>query len=176
MKFLYFTLILFFALLIVKSYDSEDRIIEGITSTSSGTSTSSPTTSSGTTSSGSPTTSSGTTSGTTNGSANLGYQNYDDQNNANILAQKNTANIQYLNERLNDIKSLENEITNLTNSVKVNTTSIKQISQIIQQQIHKMTGISPSSSPSTIPSLAQAGAIKTTPPPLPPTPMPKQAN
>lgn len=164
MKFLYFTLILFFALLIVKSYDSEDRIIEGITSsgtTSSGTSTSSPTTSSG---------------NTTNGSANLGYQNYDDQNNANILAQKNTANIQYLNERLNDIKSLENEITNLTNSVKVNTTSIKQISQIIQQQIHKMTGISPSSSPSTIPSLAQAGAIKTTPPPLPPTPMPQQAN
>jgi hypothetical protein len=172
MKFLYFTLILFFALLIVKSYDSEEKIIEGITSTSSPTtSTSSPTTSSGT-----PTTSGTTSPGTTNGSANLGYQNYDDQNNANILAQKNTANIQYLNERLNDIKSLENEITNLTNSVKVNTTSIKQISQIIQQQIHKMTGISPSSSPSTIPSLAQAGAIKTTPPPLPPTPMPKQAN
>jgi hypothetical protein len=173
MKFLYFTLILFFALLIVKSYDSEEKIIEGITS--SGTSTSSPTTSSGTSTS-SPTTSGTTSPGTTNGSANLGYQNYDDQNNANILAQKNTANIQYLNERLNDIKSLENEITNLTNSVKVNTTSIKQISQIIQQQIHKMTGISPSSSPSTIPSLAQAGAIKTTPPPLPPTPMPKQAN
>ena len=169
MKFLYFTLILFFALLIVKSYDSEEKIIEGITSTSS------PTTSSGTSTS-SPTTSGTTSPGTTNGSANLGYQNYDDQNNANILAQKNTANIQYLNERLNDIKSLENEITNLTNSVKVNTTSIKQISQIIQQQIHKMTGISPSSSPSTIPSLAQAGAIKTTPPPLPPTPMPKQAN
>ena len=169
MKFLYFTLILFFALLIVKSYDSEEKIIEGITS--SGISTSSPTTTSGTRSS-----SQTTSSGTTNGSANLGYQNYNDQNNANILAQKNTANIQYLNERLNDIKSLENEITNLTNSVKVNTTSIKQISQIIQQQIHKMTGISPSSSPSTIPSLAQAGAIKTTPPPLPPTPMPKQAN
>lgn len=79
-----------------------------------------------------------------NGSANLGYQNYDNDNNAYILAQKNAANIQYLVERLNNIKSLEGEIQTLTNNVNLNTKSIKQVANVMSQQVGQITGITPS--------------------------------
>lgn len=79
-----------------------------------------------------------------NGSANLGYQNYDNDNNAYILAQKNAANIQYLVERLNNINSLEGELQTLTNNVNINTKSIKQVANVMSQKVGQITGITPS--------------------------------
>jgi hypothetical protein len=161
MKFLYFTLILFFALLIV-NHNNEDKIIESVTTSNSTNETSA----------------NSSSNMVSNGSANLGYQNYDDENNAYILAQKNTANIQYINERLNDIKSMEDEITKLSNNVKINNVSIKQISNIISHQINKLSGnslnLTPSStSTSTSTSTSSNSSVSNK---LPPTPMPKLSN
>ena len=103
------------------------------------------------------------------GSANsASYQNYDANNNANTLAQKNAANIQYLEERLQKINTMETTIQSLTNNVKLNTNNVNQLSKLLVQQAHKLTGVSPNTK--NIPTLAQAGARK--PPPPPPLPQP----
>ena len=149
MLFLYLAIILFLALLIIKSYDNDFKIIETIETQTPGS---------------------------------LSYQNYNDENNAYILAQKNAANIQYLQERLKDTESLENEIKTLANSVKLNTTSIKQVAKIMSQEIGKATGVTPgaatkfaasqqptySTSNSTSTSTSTSTLIK--PPPGPPLP------
>lgn len=102
-----------------------------------------------------------TSSPTTNGS----FQNYDNDNNAYILAQKNAANIQFLNKRLEDIKKIEDEYQGLTNSVKINTTSIQQISKAIATQASQMTGLPPDAK--SVPPMPPFS----TPPPAPmPTP------
>lgn len=117
MLFLFLLITLFFMLLMLKSYDNNIMLYEGMTNESD-------------------------TSG--NGSANIGYQNYDSNNNAYILAQKNAANIQYLKERVEKNSDCEKEIENLTNSVNLNSSSIKQVSKIMTQEMSKMTGVSPS--------------------------------
>jgi hypothetical protein len=103
------------------------------------------------------------------GSVSASYENYDANNNANILAQKNAANIQYLEERLQKINTLETSIQSLTNNVKLNTNNVNQLSKLIAQQAQKLTGVSTNAK--SIPTLAQAGARKLPPPP-PPLPQP----
>lgn len=95
------------------------------------------------------------------------YQSYN--NNPAILAQTNAANIQYLKQRLDDLKKVEDDIQTLNKNVNVNTTSLKQLSQISASKAQQLTGISPSASISSIPTLAQAGKA-TSPPPPPPMP------
>lgn len=110
---LFFTLLLFFLLLFVRS--NNDKFREGVTNNAS----------------------SGTTS-----SDKASYQSYSGTD-PMILAQKNAANIQYMQEKLKDLQGLESNFNSLTSSVNTNTNNIKKMAQYAAKQITSQTGITP---------------------------------
>lgn len=106
---LFFTLLLFFLLLFVRS--NNDALREGVTNNTGSNST--------------PT-----------------YQSYSGTD-PMILAQKNAANIQYLQEKLKDLQGLESNFNSLNSKISSNTDNIKKMAQYAAQQITNQTGITP---------------------------------
>ena len=62
-----------------------------------------------------------------------------------ILAQKNAANIQYLQERLNALQKVEKNFNALNVTVDQNTNNIKKMAQYTANRITQTTGILPPS-------------------------------
>lgn len=60
-----------------------------------------------------------------------------------VLAQKNAANIQYLQEKLKDLQGLESNFNSLDSKVDKNTDYIKKMAQYAAHQITQSTGITP---------------------------------
>ena len=115
---LFFSLLLFFLLLFVMN--KEESIHENLENKTTSSSASSPSTST------TPTT----------------YQSYSGSN-PMILAQKNAANIQYLQEKLKDLQGLETNFNSLDSKVDKNTDYIKKMAQYAAHQITQSTGITP---------------------------------
>lgn len=81
------------------------------------------------------------------------YQSYSG-NNPMILAQKNAANIQYLEGRMSALQTLEKNFTALQTDVDSNKNAIKQMAQIATQHISQVTGIPNSGPPPAITGLS----------------------
>ena len=81
------------------------------------------------------------------------YQSYSG-NDPMILAQKNAANIEYLQERLKELQSLEKNFTSLQTDVKDNKSAINQMSQIAAQHLTQVTGIPSSGPPAAVTALS----------------------
>lgn len=81
------------------------------------------------------------------------YQSYSGSD-PMILAQKNAANIQYLQGRLKDLQSLEKDFTSLQTDVKDNKSAINQMSQLAAQHLTQVTGIPSSGPPAAITNLS----------------------
>ena len=60
-----------------------------------------------------------------------------------VLAQKNAANIQYLQEKLKDLQGLESNFNSLDSKVDKNTGNIQKMAQYAAHQITQSTGITP---------------------------------
>ena len=71
------------------------------------------------------------------------YQPYNG-NNPMILAQKNAANIEYLQEKMKQLQDLEKNFSKLDTSVGENTDNIKKMAQYAAHHITQTTGITPS--------------------------------
>jgi hypothetical protein len=70
-----------------------------------------------------------------------GYSEY--QNNPEMLAEKNAANIQYLKEQLDKIDTLTTEVLSLKNSVAANTYAINRISTLAASHANTLVGRDP---------------------------------
>ena len=81
------------------------------------------------------------------------YQSYSG-NDPMILAQKNAANIQYLQGRLKDLQSLEKNFTSLQTDVKNNKSAINQMSQLAAQHLSQVTGVPSSGPPAAVSALS----------------------
>ena len=62
-------------------------------------------------------------------------------NNPMLLAQKNAGTIQYLQERMNELQTLEKNFSTLQTDVKNNKNAIKQMGQIAAQHITQTAGV-----------------------------------
>jgi len=82
-----------------------------------------------------------TIEGVTNNASTPSYQSYSG-NDPMILAQKNAANIEFLQGRLNDLESLKKTISSLKTEVDSNKNAINQMGQIAANHISNTTGIS----------------------------------
>ena len=71
-----------------------------------------------------------------------------------ILAQKNAANIEYLQGRLKELQSLEKNFTSLQTDVKDNKSAINQMSQLAAQHLTQVTGIPSSGPPAAVTALS----------------------
>lgn len=107
MLFLFLLITLFFMLLMLKSYDNNIMLYEGMTN-----------------------------------QANNQYEDYDDNNNPLILAQKNAGNIDYLKQRVEENSELKDELEALTKSVQLNKYSIKQLGKTIANIMSHNSGMS----------------------------------
>ena len=81
------------------------------------------------------------------------YQSYSG-NDPMILAQKNAANIEYLQGRLKELQSLEKNFTSLQTDVKDNKSAINQMSQLAAQHLTQVTGIPSSGPPAAVTALS----------------------
>ena len=81
------------------------------------------------------------------------YQSYSG-NDPMILAQKNAANIEYLQGRLKELQSLEKNFTSLQTDVKDNKSAINQMSQLAAQHLSQVTGIPSSGPPAAVTALS----------------------
>lgn len=81
------------------------------------------------------------------------YQNYSGSN-PMILAEKNAANIQYLQGRLKNLQNLEKEFTSLQTGVTNNKNAIQQIAQLASQHISQTTGIPNTGPPASVQGLS----------------------
>jgi 50S ribosomal subunit-associated GTPase HflX len=97
---------------------------------------------------------------TNNEVSNTQYQPYSG-NDPMILAQKNAANIQYLQEKLAELQKLEKNFNSLDSSVNENTTNIKKLAQYQANHITQATGISASGT--LPPSISKLSSITNNP-------------
>lgn len=103
MLFLFLLITLFFMLLMLKSYDNNIMLYEGMKNK---------------------------------------YEDYDDNNNPLILAQKNAGNIDYLKQRVEENSEIKDEIKALTKSVELNKYSIKQLGKTVANIMSHHSGMS----------------------------------
>jgi hypothetical protein len=75
-------------------------------------------------------------------------------NNPMILAQKNAGTIQYLQERMNELQTLEKNFTTLQTDVKNNTNAIKQMGKFAAQHITQTAGVPASGPPPAVKGLS----------------------
>lgn len=66
------------------------------------------------------------------------YNTY--QNNAYMLAEKNSANIQYLKEQLDGINKIQSELKQLKSAVDLNTYNINQITTLAAKHATSLVG------------------------------------
>ena len=129
---LFFSILLLFLLLFIKYLEPSDENIEGLTNNDA------------------------TTSSSNNSTPS--YQSYSG-NNPMILAQKNAANIQYLQERLKELQTLETNFSSLEKKVTNNNSAITQLSKLASQHISQSTGVSTSNvTPSAINNITSIGS------------------
>jgi TolA-binding protein len=107
-------------------------------------------------------------SGSASGKPGTTYQSYD-SNNPMILAEKNAANIEYLEGRLKELQSLEKTFNSLEGKVTHNTDAIKQMSQLATSHIAAASGISAKKGPppaiKNLSSIAQSASNRLSPSP-----------
>lgn len=85
------------------------------------------------------------------------YQPYSGDNPI-ILAQKNAANIQYLEGRLKDLQTLTTNFNTLEGKVTKNTDAIKQMAKLAANHITQTTGVSTTTAtPSALHSVSSIG-------------------